>query len=254
MAPSPKPSFIFVPGSWCPGRYYEKVIAILQSAGYEAIALDLLSVGKKDYVPTGYNDAAHVRAKATEVLDQGKDVILVANSYGGWVVQEASKGLAREDRASGGAVVHLVLLDTLLVPEGATFSSLVAQYVPMPITDPNIEWIEPMPGEHAGSFLFGTMPEEEQLHYGKMAAAQSAKALTDPLTYAAWQHIPTTSVIGEDDLALPPGVQHENVDKAIADGKATKLKKIVIKGGAHCPMLSHPDEVVQICLDAAEQK
>lgn len=251
MASTSKPSFIFIPGAWCPGSYYEKVIPILQSAGYEGIAIDLLSVGRKDTAPTGYDDAAHLRAKATELLDQGKDVILVANSYGGWVAQEASKGLARADRNTGGAVVHLVLLDTLLVPEGATFSSLVAQYVPAPITDPNIEWIDPVPGEHAGALLFGSMSQEEQLHYSNMGAAHSMKSLADPLTYAAWQHIPTTSVIGENDLALPPEVQHKNVDKAIEEGKAGKVKKVVIKGGAHCPMLSHPDEVVKICLDAA---
>lgn len=95
-------------------------------------------VGQEPGKPTasGYDDAAFVRAKAVEWMDAGKDVIFVANSYGGFVAQEAAQGLSREDRdAAGhknaGALVRIVLLSSFLWTLGATVQDMVGAHIPV---------------------------------------------------------------------------------------------------------------------------
>ncbi|KAF2271156.1 alpha/beta-hydrolase [Lojkania enalia] len=254
MSTSTKPSFILLPGAWCPATYYEKVTPKLESLGYETIALDLPSVGKKPDSPpaSAYDDANFVRAKITELSNQGKDVIICANSYGNFVAFEASKGVSKADRqASGkpGGVVHLIVLDFLLAPIGKNVQEVIFPHIPVDGSKPVEDYLEPsMPVEVGGKFLFGSLSDEEQLHYGKMVQPHSAKSFTNPLTYAAYEHIPTTCVIGELDLALKPELQHESVDAAIAKGVG-KIKKVVLQTD-HIPMLAHPEEVVKVCEEA----
>lgn len=101
-----------------------------------------------------------------------------------------------------------------------------------------------------GQLFFGSLPKDQQLYYGGMVKPHSVKAFSDPLTYAAYEHIPTTVVIGENDAALPPKFAHENVDKVIEKGVGT-VKKISIPAD-HVMMTSHPEDIVKICLEAAK--
>lgn len=106
----------------------------------------------------------------------------------------------------------------------------------------------------AGPFLCGSLANEEQLYYGAMCKAHAAKSFVDPLTYAAYEFIPTMVVIGTDDKALSPELQHKNVDEVIArqsEKGAVLVRKVAIEAD-HCSMLSHPQKVVQLCLEAAK--
>lgn len=125
-----KPTFVLVAGAFCPGFYFHKVVDRLASEGYDAFAVDLPTVGKKEGPPaTAYDDSNLVRSKVEALLDEGKNVILVANSYGGFVVTEAAKGLGKTDRdtagKTGGALIHLIILGSVLTSLGSTFHDMV---------------------------------------------------------------------------------------------------------------------------------
>jgi hypothetical protein len=206
MSPS-KTAFLFVPGAWCPGYYYHKVAEKLQAQGHEAVYVDLPSVGRKDDAPGLQDDAAYVHSKATALLDAGNDLVIVGNSYGGFVTVEACKGLVEKRTSSSGQLKHIITINSPLGQKGQSADDLVGDQAPIPkdSTDP---WIDPIPGAIAYQVFFGSLGEEEGIKYGNMVAAQSLRALLEPLTFAAYEEVPCTVVISGKDIAFKTETQH----------------------------------------------
>jgi pimeloyl-ACP methyl ester carboxylesterase len=250
---TPNTTFIFVPGAFSPAHYFHKVTSLLASQGYSARAVDLPSMdaslrdqGKQ---PGMYDDAAHVRSIITASLDDGHDVVVVGSSYGGAVSMEACKGVKRDQ----GELKHLVLLGSLLADTGFTIKELIGGNLPIDVEaemPDSAAYVEPIDPAIAGMVLCGSLSKEEQDAYAAMGKPISAKAFLDPLTFAAWKEVPTTLVVGSKDLALPAEKQVEYFDKAVEKG-AKEARKVVIEGGDHLTMLSYPEEVVKVCLEAA---
>jgi pimeloyl-ACP methyl ester carboxylesterase len=260
---SSKVSFICVPGGFCPGHFFHKVVPLLQSRGYDAHALELPSIDStlKQYGerPGMYDDGTHVRNTVTKVLDEGSDVVLVASSYGGAVAFEACKGITaaerRKEKKSGGELKHLILLGSFVTEPGKTVQELVGANVPVDTEvgdsdGPVVSHSMPPPPALVGAGLYASLPEEEQEVYGNMLRPMSTQAFLEPMTFAAWKEVPTTMVIGKNDVVLAPEIQHEYYNKAV-EGGTKGLRKVVIEGGDHLTMLSHPEEVVKVCLEAA---
>jgi pimeloyl-ACP methyl ester carboxylesterase len=196
-------AFLFVPGAWCPGYYYHKVTKKLQDLGHSATYTDLPSVGRKDIVPGLDDDAAHVRIQANALLDAGKDVVIVGNSYGGFVVLEACKGLTHRD-----GLKHIITINSPLALKGQTMQDLVGDQAPVPKDDTK-SWIEAGPVELGLMVFFGSLPEEEGRKYAAMVKEQSVKPLREPLSFAAYEEVPCTAVISGKDLAFKTQSQHE---------------------------------------------
>jgi pimeloyl-ACP methyl ester carboxylesterase len=97
--------------------------------------------------------------------------------------------------------------------------------------------------------IMSNLPEEEILHYAAQMQCQSVVSMNGELTHEGWKHMPVTVIVTEDDQCLPPKKQHSNVDAAIASGKG-KIRKISVLSD-HCAMISHPDEIVDIVVEAA---
>ena len=276
MSHSAKPVFILVPGAFCPGLYFHKVADILKSQGYEAISIDRPTLGRKPEIPAPslYDDGDHVRSIAAGLLDSGKDVILCANSYGGSVVYEACKGITKSERSSkpGGDLRHLVLLGSLLSPKGITVAELLGVQISM---DPEEEgsgptYMDQPPAAAMQEVLFGSLPDEEKKHYGSMGRPQSRASMTVPMTFAAYEVVPTTLVISKNgeycrllsppneeifdqnllDKVLDVGKQEDSFDAAVKKG-IKGLRKVYLDSD-HCSMLSNPDDVVRILLEAAD--
>lgn len=205
---TPKVAFLCVPGSWCPGYYFHKLTEKLQANGYNATFVDLPSVGRKDEAPGLQDDVAHVRAKGNALLDAGYDLILVGNSYGGFVVLESSKTLVGKSTSNRGSLKHMITINSPSAKPGQSMFDLVGDQAPIPkdSTDP---WIEAVPAEFAYRGLFGSLPEEEGLKYGAMVGAQSMKPLLEPLTFAAYEQVPCTAIICGKDIAFKPETQHK---------------------------------------------
>ena len=260
-------TFFLIPGAFCPGYFYHKVVSLLEARGYHAHALDLPTMDpvlKDEGKPPGmYDDATYVREKVSKSLDEGHNVILVGSSYGSAVTLEACKfntvverKAIKKDNSSGGELKHLILLGGLLAEAGPTVKEVVGGSTPneadsmeahIPATATHLPPIDPT---IAGAILCGALPKEEQDHYIAMCKPISIGAFNDPLTFTAWEGVPTTLIIGDQDLALAPEKQHEFFDKAVRNG-VPNLKKVVLEGGDHLPMLSDPEAVVKVCVEAA---
>jgi pimeloyl-ACP methyl ester carboxylesterase len=250
---SPNPTFIFVPGAFSPAHYFHKVLSLLHKRGYTtSLALDLPSMDASLHAdgqtPGLYADATFVRDTAASFMASGQDVILVGNSYGGAVSQEASKGLVGQGNVHGkGELKHIILINSLMADAGFTIADLVGGNLPL---DTSTKYIPPIDPAVAGHVLFPSLPKAEQDEYAVMGKQMSALAFLEPLTFAAWKKVNFTVVIGANDVPAPMERQVEFYDKAVGIG-AKGAKKVVIEGGDHLTMLSHPEEVVKVCLEAA---
>jgi hypothetical protein len=132
-----KPSILFIPGSFSVPDFYDPVFSAVRSKGYELKGLHKPSAGLKSgpregAPPTMYDDAAYIASEAEKLVDEGKDVILVAHSYGGVPTTESTKGLSKKEReAQGkkGGIVRLAYM-TALVPEIGTSAAGILEKVP----------------------------------------------------------------------------------------------------------------------------
>lgn len=218
---SSKPFFVLLPGSWCPAAYYEKLTPLLEQQGYEALALDLPTTRGEGPPSTFYDDADFVRSRIERLADQGKKVIVVGNSYGGFLANECCKGVLASDRKSAGkegGVIHVVILDSLLPPTGTTVAENLQGHIPLNFDNLPTDWLPGASPEMAHMAFFGSMSQEEGLKYGGMIANNSAKAFGDKITFAAYEHVATTVVVGSKDMALKPEVQEKRVDEVLRSG------------------------------------
>lgn len=126
----PLPSIVIVPGAWHSPLHYQDLINQLQEAGYTTICNSLPSLNPSNPDEIGVSDdAAFIKDKLlTPILSAGKEVILVAHSYGGSPAGVAAKGLSISERKEKGeerGIVGLVYITALLVPEGVSLKSAV---------------------------------------------------------------------------------------------------------------------------------
>lgn len=130
-----KPSVLLIPGASGLPEIYDGVINPVAAQGYEIRALHLPTVGLKTgpregTPPTLYDDASFVAKETEKLVDQGKDVILIAHSYGGVVLSQCTKGLGKAERkAQGkkGGIVRLAYMTCLVPDVGQTAGGMLAE-------------------------------------------------------------------------------------------------------------------------------
>jgi pimeloyl-ACP methyl ester carboxylesterase len=128
MSTPTKPTIIVIPGSFSLLSPYATVISGLESHGYPVHGIELETVGRRDKAPGMYDDAAKVAKLALQLADAGKDVVLVAHSYGGLVACEAAKGLAqsvREKEGKQGGIVRIVFVASVVPREGQSMRDVM---------------------------------------------------------------------------------------------------------------------------------
>ena len=130
-----KPTILIVPGSFSPAHFYYGVVNSLKDAGYEALVYDLSSASRKppQEAATLADDAELFHQKAATLADQGKDVVLVAHSYGGLVASECVKRLSkaeREEEGKQGCVSKIIFLTSVIPLVGESLQSLMGALLP----------------------------------------------------------------------------------------------------------------------------
>ena len=130
---SGKPTIIIIPGSACPIPFYTDLVSILTGHGYETHVHNLRSYTQSPAAGAEpgslADDAAYFHDKIEALADAGKDVVVVAHSYGGLVATDAAHGLSKAERAGAGqpgGVVRIVYLTCIVGPVGSTSSETCA--------------------------------------------------------------------------------------------------------------------------------
>ena len=223
---SEKAAVIAVHGAWADGSSWQGIVRPLEGRGLRVIAAPIPLTSLSD-------DAAALRRTISRT--QGP-VIVVGHAYAGAVIATAN-----DER-----VKALVYVAALAPDEGET----VAQVFYRDETHPKAPQLAPdadgfiwMPDEGFRN-AFAQNATEEQIALAKAVQRPIAvRSIQEPAPAPAWRSKPTWYLLAEEDRMINPKTQHFMADRM----KAT-VKSFAID---HTPLLTAPDKVVDIILEAA---
>jgi pimeloyl-ACP methyl ester carboxylesterase len=219
-------NIVLVHGTYVDGSSWSKVIPILQNAGHKVIAVQLPLHSLAD-------DIATVK-RAIDLV--GGPVILVGHSYGGFVITNAAY--------NNTSVKGLVYLAAFAPNEGQSLSNFIdATKLPkgfLVVDSGGFVYINPE--MFAQAFAQDVDPAQAKV----MAAVQkpfNQSILAEKSGSPAWKQLPTWYQISENDRAIPPDVERMFAKQI----NATTISL----PSSHASPLSHPNEVAQLILNAA---
>ncbi|MBF4635631.1 alpha/beta hydrolase [Agreia pratensis] len=226
---------VLVHGAFAESASWSGVIAALQAKGVDAFATPnpLRSVT---------TDADNVRRAVESV---GGPVVLVGHSYGGAVITEAAVGTD--------VVKGLVYVSAFAPDHGENSLQLTGQFPgstlgetvrPYPLGDGTNDLIvdrELFPQQFAG---------DVPLDVAKISAA-TQRAIRDfalgepqPAATPAWKTLPSWFIFGSGDKNIPVEGMRFMAERA------GSLKTVELDGASHSSMVSHPDAVAELILEA----
>jgi pimeloyl-ACP methyl ester carboxylesterase len=235
--PPAKPTVVLVHGGFADATAsWQDVVRELQKCGYPVMA----PANPLRGLPS---DAAYL---ASVLHSISGPVILVGHSYGGAVITNAA--------VSAPNVKALVYIAAFVPDTGEILGELITRYPGSVIQAAAYPVPYPNPDGTTGTDLY-LEPDQLRRVFAAdlpvstttiMAATQrpfSAACFTDPTQGAAWHTIPSWGLIATNDMAIPPALQHFEYQRAKARGT-------VSVAASHCAMVSHPDLVTQLVIDA----
>ena len=219
-------NIVLVHGTYVDGSSWSKVIPILQNAGHKVIAVQLPLHSLAD-------DVATVK-RAIDLV--GAPVLLVGHSYGGFVITNAAYNNPN--------VKGLVYVAALAPKEGQTLSNFI-DFTKFPkgflvFDNGGFVYINPK--------MFGqALAQDTDPAQAKVLATEqkpfSKSILTEKSGPPAWKQLPSWYQVSENDHAIPPDVERMFAKQI----NATTISL----PSSHASPLSHPNEVAQLILNAA---
>lgn len=233
-----RPTIVLVHGDWADGSSWSGVIERLQGRGFTVLAPPNPLRG-----PAA--DAAYLASYLETVSGP---IVLVAHSYGGFVITNAATGNAN--------VKALVYVDSFMPDENETLGALAAgagscvgesalDAVPSDGgVDLYLRWDANATYPGFGQcFANGVEPEKA----AALAAAQrpaAAAQFDEPSGPPAWKTIPSWSLIGTQDHVIPPALQEEMSERARAH-----VSRVT---AGHLSLVTNPSDVTEVILAAVD--
>lgn len=237
QTPKEKPTIVLVHGAFAESSSWNGVISKLNAGKFPVIA--------------AANPLRGVRSDAAYVADIMRGVrgpvVLVGHSYGGSVISAAANQYHN--------VKALVFVAAFAPEAGETAVELSGRFPgstlgptlapPIVLADGSKDLYIQQDKFHQ-QFAADVPSASARL----MAAAQrpiTEAALGEPAASPAWRNLPSWFVYGDADKNIPAAAL------AFMAQRASSVKTVVIKGGSHVVMVSHPDAVAKLIVDAANR-
>src|SRR6188472_1617786 len=221
-------NIVLVHGTGVDGSSWSKVIPILQNAGHKVIAVQLPLHSLADDIAT--------TKRAIDLV--GAPVILVGHSYGGFVITNAAYNNPN--------VKGLVYVAAFAPNEGQSLGNFL-DFAKFPkgflvFDSGGFIYINP------AMFHQAVAPDTDPAQAKVLAATQkpyNKSILAEKSGPPAWKQLPSWYQVSENDSLIPP-----DVERMFA--KQINATTISIPS-SHASPLSHPNEVAQLILDAANK-
>ncbi|GKZ32065.1 hypothetical protein AbraIFM66950_001174 [Aspergillus brasiliensis] len=243
----PKPSIVIVPGAYALPELYDPVTTRLASQGYEVHTVHLPSVAPSDGpLPkpgSMYDDAEVIAGAIKRLVNQGKEVVVVAHSYGGTPASQSIQGLVKKEGSEhAGGVVRLAYLTAVVPAEGESAMIPLADGPRMDVSVDEHGWMSLVDTAALAAACFSDMSSDEGLTWVRQFTRHSAASMANPLTYAGYKDVPVSYLLCTEDLIIPPDLQQKILDTIKREtGREVDVTRIPT---GHVPVASAPELVV----------
>jgi pimeloyl-ACP methyl ester carboxylesterase len=220
------PSVVLVHGAYADGSSWSEVIERLQRAGLTATAVQNPLTSLAD-------DVAHTRRILAR---QDRPVILAGHSFAGTVITEA--GTAPN-------VVGLVYVAARAPDAGEDYAALTQRF-PAPPANAGLVYADGFGGLTEEAFLNDFANGVDPVRARVLYAVQGRVAeglFHEKTTVAAWRSKPSWYAISRQDRTTSP-----ELERFLAQRMGATTVEI---DSGHLSLITHPDEVTQLILDAA---
>jgi pimeloyl-ACP methyl ester carboxylesterase len=234
----PRPTIVLVHGDWADATSWSGVIPRLQRRGYTVVA-------PPNPLRGPLSDGAYV-ASFLQSIDG--PIVLVAHSYGGFVITNAATG--------NDNVKALVYIDAFIPDAGQTAVDLIGDScvvaegalkpVPVPGGDVDLYLRHEADGSYPGfaeCFANGVKRNEVALLEAVQRPA-SIRQFDEPSGDPAWETIPAWSLIGTADRVIPPPQQ-----LAMSTNAGAHISNV---DAGHLSLVTRPDVVTRIIETAVD--
>lgn len=271
---SAKPTFVFVPGAWHGPQGYDATASLLAKKGYESKYVHLASVGANPPLKDMSPDVEVIRKAVEEVLNAGKDVVLVMHSYAGIPAMNALEHIM--DNNSGGngrgRVVRLAWICGFVVPTGVSLFNAVGNkdtpwwkievchllipfYSFAPLSSPhprnhNLTSTSPqgdsVDADTPNEIFYNDLSTPVATSWANKLKPFSYRCFYGPATCEPWTKIPSSYLVCEKDNAIPVQGQDGMITNAKSKAAEVGFEAFDIVerlDASHSPFLSMPDRV-----------
>jgi len=220
---------VLVHGAFVDASEWNKVVPLLQAKGLKVVSVQnpLTSL------------AEDVAATERAIAQQTGKVVLVGHSWGGMAITEAGAS----DKVSA-----LVYVSAFAPSEGQAASDLGKEYEPpagMKRVQADHSGYLSLPSEAMVQDFAPDAPKEETKLMAVSQVPINSKAFGEKVTTAAWKTKPSYFIVAGNDRMMATDLQMSMAKKIGAKTVALKT--------SHAPMLSKPQEVADVILEAAKR-
>ncbi|MWL89346.1 alpha/beta hydrolase [Cupriavidus sp. SW-Y-13] len=226
--PTPVKNVVLVHGLYADGSSWEKVIPLLQAHG-----LHVTSVQN----PTTSLDA-DVDAVKRAIAQQNGPTVLVGHSYAGMVITQAGD----DPKVSG-----LVYIAARAPDAGEDYPALTRKFPAAPASA-GLQWFDNYGKLSEQAFVSdfaGDLPPKEALAYYAVQQPMGRAITMAKTTVAAWRDKPTWYAVSTEDRTINPDLERFMAKRMSA--------RTIELPSSHVSLISHPQEVANLILDAAGQ-
>lgn len=222
-----KATVVVVHGAWADGSSWQAVVRLLEERGLNVIAAPIPLTSLSD-------DAAALK----RILARTEGPVIVAgHAYAGAVI-----AMAHDER-----VKALVYIAALAPDEGETVAQIFyrdERHPKAPQLAPDADGFIWLPDE-AFANAFAQNASAEQIALSKAVQRPiSVKSIQEPAPAPAWKSKPSWYLIAKQDRMINPKTQHFMAERMKATVRSFQVD--------HTPLLTAPDKVVDVILEAAE--
>lgn len=230
-----RPTIVLVHGAFADASSWNGVTAALLSQGFPVIAV-------ANPLRSLKGDAAYVAGIVSSIAG---DVVLVGHSYGGAVITQAASGRSN--------VKALVYVAAFAPDAGETALQLSGQF---PGSTLGAALGTPVALSDGGKDLY-IQPSKFHLQFAADVAERDARlmaagqrpiteaALTEASGDPAWKVVPSWFIHGDADKNIPPAALRFMAQRA----SSRHIREV--KGASHVVMTSHPQDVAEMIVEAA---